>query len=216
MASQIVIEEKNKLGTDSVFMILLEITIPGTPIVYITNNGDNVTWRGHEWLAFPFEISELNENSTGEVPQWTISLDNRQRVMEKYLTDYDYYLKINGIEGNEIICNCYVVNSKDLANTEAIKEVYFELNNPSTTHEVATFTLTANSPFGITIPKRKYLKQFCFWKFKGIECCGSLPCTNPLLAAGTTCDKSLLQCESYNNSGRFGGWPSVGLGGVRL
>lgn len=202
------IQEKNSLGTDSVFAILLEILIPGVPSVTITSNGDNITWRGMTWLTFPFEISELNENSNGEVPQWTITLDNRQRVIEKYLSDYDQYLKANGIENNEIKCNCYIVNTKDLLNTTAVKEVYFELSQPSTDSKQATFILTADSPFNIMVPKRRFLKLYCFWKFKGIECA----------YAGTanTCDKSLTQCKLLGNSARFGGWPSVGQGGIRL
>jgi len=202
------IEEKNKLGTDSVFHILLEILIPGVAPVTITNNGSNVTWNSKEWLAFPFEISELNEEASGEVPQWTLSIDNRQRVIEKYLSDYDQYLKVNGIDGNQIKCNCYIVNSKDLLNTSPIKEVYFELSQPSTTFETATFILTADSPFNIIVPKRRFIKQYCYWKFKGIEC--------GYAGTATTCNKSLLQCKSYNNSSRFGGFPGVGIGGIRL
>ena len=202
------IQEKNALGTDSVFAVLLEILIPGVPTVTITNNGDNIEWNSAVWQAFPFEISELNEDSSGEVPQWTITLDNRQRVIEKYLSDYDQYLKTNGIEGNEIKCNCFIVNTKDLENTVPITEVYFELHQPSTDSNTATFVLTADSPFNIILPKRRFLKQYCFWKFKGTEC--------GYTGTALTCDKSLTQCKAYNNSGRFGGFPSVGAGGVRL
>lgn len=202
------IQEKNSLGTDSVFHVLLEVLIPGVDPVTITNNGEDVIWDSRTWLAFPFEISELNENSAGEVPQWTITLDNRQRVIEKYLSDYDQYLKVNGIEGNEIKCNCFIVNSKDLDNPEAIKEVYFELSQPSTTSEQATFVLTADSPFNIMVPKRRFIKQYCYWKFKGLEC--------GYAGSASTCDKSLLQCKSYENSSRFGGFPGVGQGGIRL
>jgi len=206
--SIIATQEKNKLGTDSVFLVLLEVHIPGVPTVRITNNSEDVTWREEIWLSFPFEISDINEGANGEIPQWVITMDNRQRVMEKYLQDYDYYLKINGIEGNEIFCNCYITNSKDLANTEAIKEVYFELSQPTTTSEVATFTLTANSPFRKYVPRRKYLKLFCAWKFKSVEC--------GYTGTGDTCDKGLVQCRAYGNSARFGGFPSVGFGGIRL
>jgi lambda family phage minor tail protein L len=202
------IEEKNKLGADSVFYVLLEILIPGVAPVTITNNGDNVVWDSKTWLAFPFEISELNEESSGEVPQWTLTIDNRQRAIEKYLSDYDQYLKAEGIEGNEIKCNCYIVNSKDLANTDPIKVVYFELSQPSTNHETATFVLVADSPFTITVPKRRFVKQYCYWKFKGVEC--------GYTGTATVCDKSLLQCKSFGNSARFGGFPGVGVGGIRL
>lgn len=202
------IQEKNKLGTDSVFAVLLEIIIPATPTIYITSNGDDIIWNSQTWLAFPFDISELNEDGKGEIPQWTIELDNRQRIIEQYLQTYDQYLKANGIDGNEIKCNCYVVNTKDLANPEAVKTVYFELSQPTTTPEKATFILTADSPFNIMTPKRKFIKQFCYWKFKGTEC--------GYVGAETTCNKTLTRCQELNNSPRFGGFAGVGYGGVRF
>lgn len=226
------IQEKNKLGSESLFALLLEINIPGVPQVTITSNGDSITWDSRTWLPFPFNISELTEEASGEVPQWTITLDNRQRVIEKYLSDYDYYLKTNGIEGNIITCTLYIINTKETevvelfddvvsldavvaldgltgtGNPQAIKSVYFELQSPSTNAETATFIMSASSPFSITTPKRRFIKQYCYWKFKGAECAYA--------GTGATCDKSLSQCKIYNNSHRFGGFPGVGVGGIRL
>jgi len=202
------IQDKNALGTDAVFHVLLEITIPGTDVIRITNNGDSVTWNSAIWQVFSFDISELSEEGSGEVPQWVISLDNRTRVIEQYLSMYDQYLKVNGVTGNEIKCTLYIVNSKDLGNTTPIKEISFELNQPSTTFETATFSMTADSPFNMIVPKRRFIKQFCYWKFKGAEC--------GYTGTAEICDKSLTQCKAYGNSSRYGGFPGVGVGGIRL
>ena len=202
------IQEKNKLGTDSVFAVLLKIEIPNNDIIYITNNGEDIDWNEQTWITFPFDISELNETSAGEVPQWTIKLDNRSRIMDNYINQYDNYLKLHGIDGNEVKCTCYIVNTKDLENTDPIKEVFFELSQPTTNANEATFLLNADSPFNYSTPRRRYVKQFCYWKFKGVECGYS--------GSATNCDKSLTNCKVLNNSARFGGFPSVGLGGIRL
>lgn len=202
------IQDKNSLGTDAVFHILLEINIPGTDQITITDNGEDVIWNSKTWVAFPFDISEVSESGFGEVPQWNITLDNRQRVIEQYLSNYDQYLKVNGVTGNEITCTLYIVNSKDLTNLSPIKEISFELNQPSTNAETATFSMTSNSPFNMIIPKRRFIKQFCYWKFKGTEC--------GYTGIATTCNKSLSQCKQYNNSSRYGGFPGVGIGGIRL
>jgi lambda family phage minor tail protein L len=203
------IQEKNALGTDSIFYILLKIVIPGVdnPIT-ITNNGDDVQWDSTSWLAFPFNISELTEDGSGEIPQWTITLDNKQRVIERYISQYDQYLKTYGIENNQIKCTCFIINSKELDNPEPIKEVFFELSHPSTNAETATFVLNADSPFSIMTPKRRFVQEYCYWKFKSIEC--------GYTGTDITCDKSLSQCKSYGNSGRFGGFPGVGTSGIRL
>lgn len=202
------IRDKNSLGTDAIFHVLLKIVIPATPEINITNNGEDVVWNSKTWIAFPFDIAELSEEGSGEIPQWTITLDNRQRAIEAYLQQYDQYLKANGVNGNEIRCTLYVVNSKDLSNTTPIKEVTFELNQPTTNSETATFVLTADSPFNISVPKRRFIQNFCYWKFKSSEC--------GYTGGAGTCDKSLIQCKSYGNSHRYGGFPSVGFGGIRL
>lgn len=202
------IQEKNKLGTDSVFAILLEVLIPANDPVYVTNNSETIHWRNVDWIPFKFDISEINESSSGEVPQWSITFDNTNRIIEKYLNDYDNYLKNYGIENNQIKCNCYIVNTKDLDNTDPIKDVYFELSQPETNSIEARFTLTADSMFNMQSPKRRYIKQFCYWKFKGIEC--------GYTGSQIECDKSLTRCKQLNNSSRFGGFPAVGTGGIKL
>jgi lambda family phage minor tail protein L len=206
--SEIAIKEKNKLGTDSFFMIMLEILIPATAPVYITSNSEIVTWRGNQWQPFPFNIGERSESSKGEVPQVELNISNHSRVIERYLNMYDIYLKTNGVEGNQIKCNLYVVNSKDLANTEPIRSEYLELLSPKTDKDWATFTLGADNPFNVICPKRKLIKNFCYWKYKGVECgyTGTLG----------VCNKSLQECRERNNSARFGGFAGVGFGAIRL
>lgn len=201
------IKDKNSLGTDAVFHILLKVVIPGNEEIYVTNNTEDVVWGGKTWIAFYFDISELSENNTGEVPQWVITLDNRSRVVEAYLTMYDLYLKEHGILGNEVKATLYVVNSKDLDNTVPIKTATFELNEPSANSETATFVMSVSNPFTQSVPKRRFIQNFCYWKFKSPEC--------GYTGAAETCDKTLKQCRAYGNNKRFGGFPGVGGSGIR-
>jgi lambda family phage minor tail protein L len=202
------INEKNALAGESVFYILLEVIIPATPAIYIGSNSEKIVWRGEEWTPFPFEISELSESAKGEAPRWEVRISNHSRVIERYLNKYDNYLKLNGIEGNAIKCNVYIVNSKDLANNEPIRAEYFELLSPKTDKEWASFSLGADSPFNIMTPKRRLIKNFCFWKYKGLECAyaGDLG----------RCNKTLEHCRARQNSARFGGFAGVGAGGIRI
>ena len=112
--STIAIEEKNKLATDSVFLVCLEITIPGvgTPI-YIVNNNEDITWKGVTWVAVPFSISELSDQSASEVPSVTIQVNNVSRVMDQYLQQYDAYVKLYGY--SPLTVNIYVINTKAIA-----------------------------------------------------------------------------------------------------
>ena len=52
--SAYMIEEKNKVSSPTVTMVMLEITIPGADdLVRITSNNEDVTWRSYTWTAIP-------------------------------------------------------------------------------------------------------------------------------------------------------------------
>lgn len=202
------IQDKNALTTDAVFLLLLEINIPDTDTIYLVNNTEDITWNSNTYLHFPFEIDEIPETSSGETTQFEIKVANANRVMEKYLQDYDLYLKTNGIDGNSITCTLSVVNTKDIDNTEAILSVDGILGQAATTPQWATFTFTAKNINSKQFPNRKIFKNFCGFKFKD-ERCG-------YTGTGLVCDKTLTTCRAYNNSPRFGGFIGVAGRGVTI
>lgn len=202
------IQDKNALVTDAVFLVLLEIQIPDTPTVRLVNNTEDITWNSETWQRFPFEFSDISENSKSEVSQWSIKISNAGRVIERYLQDYDLYLKQNGIEGNDITCIIRVVNSKDLANLTPILEHTALLQQPTTNSQWATFRLSAKNPYNKQFPPRKIFKNFCAWKFKSQQC--------GYAGDGAFCDKTLTTCRSYSNSSRFGAFIGVAGRGLVL
>jgi len=212
--SSIAITEKNLLATDSIFPTALEITIPGVadPVRVVRNN-ENVIWPSsdtdHPWVAFPFEMDEIGEESKGEIPRVDIRVSNVSRAMESYLQAYDLYTKLNGY--TPITVSIFVLNSKSLASSTPEVEHLYELINAKTNPYWATFTLGASNPFNKRYPAHRILKNHCRHVFKGVLCGYS--------GATTTCDKTLYACRNMNggsNSARFGGFPGVGSGGIRL
>ena len=211
--SSIAIQEKNKLATDGLFLLALEITIPGvgTPVRVVRNN-ENITWRGETWVAFPFELDEIGEESKGEVPRVELRVSNVSRSMESYLQDYDLYTKTNGY--TPITVSIFVVNSKNLASSDPEVEHLFELTQAKTNAVWATFTLGASNPFNKRFPQHRILKNHCRFIYN-YPVGTSVLCGAPG-SAYTTCDKTLPACRLRNNSTRFGGFPGVGRGGIRL
>lgn len=211
--SSIAMEEKNKLATDSVWLIALEITIPGeSDPVRVVGNNENITWRTYTWVAFPFEINEIGEESKGEVPQVEIRISNVSRAIEAYLQAYDIYTKINGFF--PITVSIFVLNSKNLASSTPEVEHLFELKQPKTNAIWATFILSASNPFNKRFPQFRLLKNHCRFRYN-YPVGSSLLCGAPS-SAFLTCNKTLVACRERNNSVRFGGFPGVGLGGLRL
>lgn len=201
------IEEKNKLATDSVWLVALEITIPGlSEPVRVVRNNENVTWRTETWVAFPFELQEVSESAVGEVPRVDVRISNVSRAIEAYLQDYDVYTKNNGFA--PITVSIFVLNSKNLADSDPEVEHFFELKQPKTDARWATFTLGAANPFTRRFPQQRILKNFCRFVFKS-SLCG-------YEGSAGTCDKSLVRCRQLGNSDRFGGFPGAGRAGLTL
>lgn len=200
-----IVSELNTLSSNGVITALLEIEIPSTPIVRITNNGEIVNFNGNDYIPLHFKLADLSTAGKGELPDWSIQIDNSTRIIESYLHLYDNYLKVNGIAGNEINCTCYIVNTNELS--EAILTEYFILSSYSSDANYATFKLGAKSPFRMRYPRRRIIQNFCSWKFKSTQCGYS--------GSGVSCNKTLGACRSFNNSSRFGGFPGIGKG-IRL
>jgi lambda family phage minor tail protein L len=207
--SSVTIEEKNKLATDSVFLIALSIIVPGLsdPLRVIRTDSD-VVWAGETWIAFPFEIEEVSDQSKGEVPQVVVRISNADRAIEAFIQDYDTYVKTYGFSPMGVYI--YIVNSKAIAldpYCDPEVEHYFELKQPKITSKWVSFTLGASNPFMRRFPASRVLKNTCRYRvFKGDRC--------GYVGAETSCNRTLVQCRLYNNSGRFGGFPGVGQGGV--
>jgi len=208
--SSTAIREKNLLTTDSSWLLALEITIPGvgTPIRVIGNNSD-ITWRTYTWQAFPFELDEISDGNKGEVPRVDLRVSNVSRAMEVYLSDYDTYTKANGY--SPVTVSIFVLNSKNLASTVPEVEHIFELTQPKTNSQWATFTLGADNPFSRRFPVHRILKQHCRFVFKDAFC--------GYAGATAMCNKTLPACRAMaggSNSARFGGFLGVGASGLRL
>ncbi len=207
--SSFALAEKNKLATANVWLIALKITIPGVadPIRVVQNN-ENVTWAGFSWIAFPFELDPITEESKGEVPRVVLRVSNVSRVMDAYIQTYDVYCKTNGV--SPVTLNIYILNSGNLSDATPVAEYIYDLIQPKLNAIWATFVLGASNPFTQRFPPYRILKNHCRYVFKDANCA---------YAGGiATCNKTLARCREIFGSSdpRFGGFPGVGIGGIRF
>ena len=184
--------EKNKVASTGAWLVLLEIQFQGATI-RIVNNTENVTWNGQEWIAFPFTLGEVTEDSKGELPQLTLKVSNVTRAMQQYVEQH--------AGGTDAMVILRVVHSDhlDLATPEI--EEYFMIKKTNTDAQWVTFTLGPDFTMTQRIPPDRYKKNFCPFKFKGIKCA--------YLGAATECNKTLGRCRELNNSIRYGGHPGI-------
>jgi phage-related protein len=193
--------EKNKIAGDSVWLVLLEVVIPNAPVIRIVRNNENITWNGQTWIAFPFELDDVQETDKGEIPSITVKASNVTREIQGYVED------ANGGIGSTV--SIMVVNSKHLAETTPNVRLDFSVTGVNYDAQWISFSLGGNQAISRRVPTRRYLKNWCPFAYGGIEC-GVAAATQ---ATYPTCDKSLVQCRVRANSARFGGFQGIPQGG---
>lgn len=206
--SAVAMSEKNKRVSDSVWLIALEMEVPGlSESVRIVTGTDDITWRECTWVAFPFEFDEITETSKSEVPKIDLRISNVGRVMETYLDQYNQFLKSN--ERAPIIVNLYLINSKNLAQPTPEIEHTFQLKKPRTNAQWCTLSLSADNPYKRRFPQNRILSDVCRYKIFKEPRCG-------YVGPATTCNRSLARCRELGNSNRFGGFLGSGASGLQI
>ena len=199
--------EKNKLNSDSVWLSMLEISIPSvTETLRIVNNNDDVNWNGQTWIKFPFELDEISQTSNAETSQFQIKVGNVKNIIGQYIRQYDVYVKTNGFEPIRVVL--YIVNSKDLANTTPVYSTNLILTTSSLNHLEVSFTVSARDLFRARTPQTRMFPNSCRFKFKSTLC--------GYTGAETSCNKTLSRCRQLANANRYGGFPAIGNSGVSI
>ena len=188
--------EKNKLSTDSCFLVLLEIRLSGGT-VYICYNNENIVWKGRLYQAFPFEIGETSEDSDGSDPNISLKVSNVAQSMQWYVEDS------GGGVGTEIVLR--VVNSKNMNGNPDLEEVYNVLSC-KVNEQWIEFTLGNDYSAKTRRPLDRYMKNNCRFAYKGVRCGYN--------GNKATCDHTLADCREHNNSKRYGGYPGIDQKGV--
>lgn len=199
--------EKNKLNSNSVWLTMLEITIPSVPeTLRIVNNNEDVTWNSQTWLKFPFELDEISQSSNAEISQFQIKVGNVKNIIGQYIRQYDAFVKVNGFTAITVVL--YIVNSKDLANPTPVYSTNLILTTSSLNHLEVSFTVSARDLYRARTPQTRMFPNSCRFKFKSTLC--------GYAGAETSCNKTLSRCRQLLNSKRYGGFPSIGNQGVSV
>jgi lambda family phage minor tail protein L len=204
--SDIATQEKNKLGTDSIFLLFLQLIVPGDDDLYYVRNSESIDWNGQTWNPAPFEIDSVTE-SKDEVPQTNLKISNISMAMRRVIVKYDYYLKTHATRMVEI--SFFIVNTKSIAADAACDpedEWRFQIADIHIDHDWVSLVLSAYNPYKRRFPQYKIMKDGCNFIFKSALC--------GYTGTAASCDKTLGRCRELENSARFGAFPGVGFGGI--
>lgn len=197
-------EDKNKLETQSAWLWLLDITVPGVEeVVRLVNNTEDKDYGGNTYTRCSFKLGPWEYKVSGELPQRTLNITNI--AMTEYMLPY--VEKYDGAVGSVVVIT--PVNSEHLDVDMSSKAMEFEVLSASPAEEGIAFKLGAPSPL-IQRLQKKYFANYCRFvaHFKGAEC--------GYEGEETICDGTLAQCKEYGNETRFGGEPGLRSKTVRV
>lgn len=188
--------EKNKLDTQSCFLILLDIEFENDTVRICYNNED-IYWQGNLYQAFPMRLGEATEQTDGSDPNLTLSVDNVAQGMQAHVEEAE-----GGVNTKVIL---RVVNSENL-NGEADLEEYYTVLSCKINEQAIDFTLGNGYSEKSRRPIDRYMKNNCPFQYKGVRCGykGRLK----------SCKHNLTDCRKHGNSKRFGGFPGIDQKGV--
>lgn len=192
----------NTQNSGTAWLLLLEINLTlddGTAeSIKICHNNEAVIWNGATWAAYPFNISDNKADNKGSLSNITIEVSNATRELE-------YYLEHSaGGTGADVIL--YVVRADDLSESAADLEEHFIIKSTSLNENNITFSLGNAYNANQRRPYRRYMKNSCPFKYKGVECGAN--------SNLTSCPHTLSACRERNNAERFGGFPGIPQGGT--
>jgi phage-related protein len=196
------IAEKNLMHSPDPWLILLEITLTdaGPTTLRFVKNTENITYGGNTYTAFPFQLSMVETNSKGEIPQVTLKVCNITRFLTPYLNSLD-----GGIDSTVKII---VVNNKYLAEDYSELELDFSVMGCEVDAYWVTWTLGMVNPLNRRFPLYRFLANHCRWIFKGAEC--------GYAGSATTCNRSFDDCIARDNTEYFGGFLGMQSDGIRI
>lgn len=193
--------EKNRIATENPWLVLLDIALTDNVTVFnLVANTEDIVYQTRTYTACPLDIVPPRESAKGEIPTITLRVANVTRVLQGYLE------QLNGAIGSSVTLR--IVNAAYLAENYADLEMTFEVLSASCNAQWVSFTLGAPSPLQRRFPMHRFIAGYCNWQFKSAECAYS--------GADAECRRNLSACQAKGNSRRFGGFPGLSGGGIRL
>ena len=152
-----------------------------------------------EYTRFNFSMAATSTNSTGQIPQIDLKVNNVTRLIQPYLNTYD------GLVGSTV--KLTIINAEYLMENYTELEQTWKVLKTQTAAEEITFTLGMPTPLK-RFPQNKYYAHHCRFQFLSLEC--------SYVGSDKECRRTIDDCESKGNSSRFGGFVGLASGNVRL
>jgi len=197
---QPLIDEKNKISQDQPWLILLKLTnVAGDLVLRLVRNTENITYKGEDYIAFPFEVDTIPEATQGSIASFNINVSNVDRQIQNYIEQDATFGS-----GWEIIMS--VIHTSDLnpsAPSGEVAEIEQVWKSLSITADNETLAISVGmpNPMNIQVPSQKFSGGFCQRTFNdGVGC----PYTGQSAIPETIYEMENTQLDNNNYTYRDG------------
>lgn len=143
------------------------------------------------------EHNEISQTAEGRLSDLTVSVGNADRIIQKYIEEYDMVGKYVNI--HQVFFNPYNVENP----ASVIYSFKFMIKTVNASSTQADFVLSLGIDYlQLSFPSRKMFAHYCSWKFKDPTTCG-------YTGSDTNCTKTWDACKAKSNQRRFGGFPGI-------
>ena len=215
---QPLIEEKNKVSQDQPWLLFLTLTnVAKTLTLRLVRNTENITYKGEEYIAFPFDIDNVPEASKGSLPTLAVRVANTDRQIQSYIEQDDTFG--SGWEVLITLAHVSQLNGTTELNQVAEIEHKFQSLDLIADNEYLVINLGVRNPMLVQFPRQQFAGGFCQRTFDdGVGC--------PYATqgkAGTTfeqCKRTLANCKErfdtnrVNSLGEKIGLPFLAFNGI--
>lgn len=202
--------DHRKFNAPSIWIPLFDVqTAPGT-VHHLTPSPDVVTADGHEYQPFPVMIEELRDDGRGEVATVQMVVSNIAGALSTAIRQGQ------AVDGQPVTFKIWSVEQEAVVYEETLEVIKV---GPISAESI-TFELGAFNPFLAKLLQEKFLRDFCWNRYKG-EGCWLKKSDGTFYASGSftagapdSCTKKRTDCFRHNNVMRFNSFPGIpGYGG---
>lgn len=188
------IAKSNTLADAGAWLALISVDIADGTVLRLTPNPASVTFDGLTYQPWPMQIDQVQQDSTGGLPDLTVALSNVTREISAYL-------EVNDVRGRRVTLQ--YVHSANLADPAALAvDERYDITAVRVRADVATFVLGQERLESHVFPGGRFLRDYCRWIYKSADC--------GYAGALASCDKILEGpngCRAHTNLPRYGGFP---------
>lgn len=131
--------------------------------LYLTDWHTDLIHLGQLYQAFPIVHGPISENTEGRIDQLQITVANQNREIQYWVENN------NALRGKRVLIRQTFY--EELANPNGYVDEIYYIDGASCNENEITFTLTSRlDVLAIRLPRRRFLRDFCAWQYKGEGC----------------------------------------------